>query len=83
MRRHVLTVVLIGGVAALVVLSITGPDTAPPLVVLAMGVAIIAFPHATPETVRLHGPERARGMARALGVLLAALGVFLVLLELL
>ena len=83
MGRRVLTVVLIGGVAALVVLSITGPDVAPPLVVLAMGMAIIAFPHATPGTVRLHGRERARGMARVLGVLVAALGVLLLLLEVL
>lgn len=74
-----MTGVLLGGAAALVVLSITGPEVAPPLVLVAMGLATAAFPHATPETVRMHGTARARRMARVLGLAAASLGLVLLL----
>lgn len=74
-----MAMMLMGGAAALVVFSITGPDFAPPLVLLAMGVATIAFPHATPETVRTHGAARARRIARGLGIVAVLLGAALLL----
>jgi uncharacterized membrane protein YkgB len=72
--------IILAGTVLLAAFALAGSSLGAGLTTIAMGIATLLFPFATPETVRIHGFRRSIQMSRRLGMLSVGLGVLAILL---